>query len=60
MAGSTLWNSKDSTGGEDEQGHTRVHGVPDWRCLDLLRRPKVKWLSEVANSLVSKGDGITP
>jgi len=42
MAGSTPWNSKDSTRGRDEKGCTRVHGVPDWRRLDLLRRPEVK------------------
>jgi len=42
MAGSTPWNSEDSTGGRDERGRTRVHGVPDWRHLDLLGRPEVK------------------
>ena len=42
MAGSTLWNSKGSTRGGDEWGHTGVQGVPDWRHLDLLRRPEVK------------------
>jgi len=40
--GSTPWNSKGSTGDGDEQGCTRVRGVPDWRCLDLLGRPEVK------------------
>ena len=42
MAGSTPWNSKGSTGGGDEQGHTGVRGVPDWRHLDLFGRPEVK------------------
>ena len=31
-----------STRGGDEQGRTRVRGVPNWRRLDLLGRPKVK------------------
>ena len=44
VAGSTPWNSKGSTGGGDEQGHTEVRGVPDWKCLDLLGRPEVKRL----------------
>jgi len=42
--GSILWNSKGSTRGGDEGGHTGVQGVPDWRCLDLLGRPEVKRL----------------
>jgi len=42
MAGSTPWNSKDSTRGGDERGHTRMCGVLDWRRLDLLGRPEVK------------------
>jgi len=44
VAGSTLWNSKGSTRGGDERGHTGVRGVPDWRRLDLLGRPEVKQL----------------
>jgi len=44
VAGSTPWNSKGSTGGGDERGRTGVRGVPDWRRLDLLRRPEVKQL----------------
>ena len=44
MVGSTSWNSEGSTGGEDNRVHTRVQGVPDWRCLDLLGRPEVKRL----------------
>jgi len=44
VAGSTLWNSKGSTRGEDEWGCTRVWDVPDYRCLDLLGRPEVKRL----------------
>jgi len=40
--GSTLWNSKGSTRGGGERECTGVRGVPDWRCLDLLRRPEVK------------------
>jgi len=35
VAGFTSWNS---------EGSTRVRGVPDWRRLDLLRRPEVKQL----------------
>jgi len=42
VAGSTLWNSEGSTGGEDKRGRTGVRGVPNWRCLDLLGRPEVK------------------
>jgi len=42
VARSTPWNSEGSTRGGDEQGRTRVRGVPDWRCLDLLGRPEVK------------------
>jgi len=44
MVGSIPWNSEGSTGGGDERGRTRVWGVPDWRRLDLLGRPEVKWL----------------
>jgi len=44
VAGSTPWNSKGSTGGEDEWEHTRVRGVPDWRRLDLFGKPEVKQL----------------
>ena len=44
VAGSTPWNSKGSTRGEDEQGCTGVQGIPDWRYLDLLGRPEVNWL----------------
>ena len=44
MAGSTPWNSKGSTGGEDEWERTRVRGVPDWRRLDLFGKPEVKQL----------------
>ena len=42
VVGSTLWNSKGSTRGGDERGHTGVQEVPDWRRLDLLGRPEVK------------------
>ena len=42
MAGSIPWNSEGSTRGKDEQGRTRVRGVPNWRHLDLLGRPEVK------------------
>ena len=42
MEGSTPWNSEGSTGSGDEQGHTGVRGVPNWRRLDLLRRLEVK------------------
>jgi len=44
VKGSILWNSEGSTGSGDERGHTRVQGVPNWRCLDLLGRPEVKQL----------------
>jgi len=37
-------NSKGSTGGGDNRGHTRVQGVPNWRRFDLLGRPEVKQL----------------
>jgi len=43
VAGSILWNSEGSSGGGDERGRTEVRGVPDWRRLDLLGRPEVKW-----------------
>jgi len=39
---STLWNSKGSTRGKNNQECTRVQGVPEWRHLDLLGRPEVK------------------
>jgi len=42
VEGFTPWNSEGSTGSGDEQGHTRVQGVPDWRYLNLLGRLKVK------------------
>jgi len=42
VEGSTPWNSEGSTGSGDEQGHTGVRGVPNWRRLDLLRRLEVK------------------
>jgi len=37
-----LWNSKEFTRSRDNRGHTRVRDVPEWRHLDLLRRPEVK------------------
>jgi len=43
VKGSTPWNSEGSIESGDEWGHTRVRDVPDWRCLDLLGRPEVKW-----------------
>jgi len=44
VEGSIPWNSKGSTGSGDERSHTRVRGVPNWRCLDLLGRSEVKRL----------------
>jgi len=44
VEGSTPWNSEGSTGSGDERGRTRVQGVPNWRCLDLLGRLEVKRL----------------
>jgi len=43
VTGSTLWNSKGSTRGGDNWEYTGVWGVPEWRHLDLLGRPEVKW-----------------
>jgi len=59
VEGSIPRNSEGSTRSGDGWGYTRVQGVPNWRCLDLLGRPKVKrpivWLARGIELLLEEG-----